>query len=199
MLNESNLLSVLSIIAEAGLSANATWLTGGSAGLLLRGIKLDNSPRDLDIYADESDALRLHEMLQSYATDQQQVSVSGIYRSVLSHYLIEGVPVELVGGFVITSREDRYAVQVTQVLAPRQLSLSVKGTAIGIVPLAHEMWFNLLRERLDRVALIAGAVRTEPAVHLEAFEAIEAANQLSGSSIGAIHDLIGISRNEGPL
>lgn len=191
MLNASNFRKVMSIVAEAARAADATWLVGGSTGLMMRGMKLDRPPRDLDLYADEGDAKRLHERLQGYAIDQQELNISGIYRSLLSHYVIEGVPVELVGGFVVQSGDDQYAVQVSGVLAARRHVVQVDGEEIGIVPLAHEMWFNLLRKRPDRVQLIAEAVKAERDLHMEAFEAIEAANRLSSSSRTHMHSLIG--------
>ncbi|GGD69290.1 nucleotidyltransferase domain-containing protein [Paenibacillus nasutitermitis] len=198
MSNPNNFHNVLSRIAEAARSAEAIWLVGGSTGLMMRGMELERPPRDLDLYADEQDARRLHERLREYAIDQQELNISGIYRSLLSHYVIEGVPVELVGGFVIQSGEDRYAVQVSEVLAPLRYVVRVDGSEIGVVPLAHEMWFNQLRKRQDRIQMIAETVKAEQDLHKEAFAAIEKANRLSPSSLAYMHDLIGNLRNEGP-
>ncbi|QYR19919.1 hypothetical protein KZ483_18840 [Paenibacillus sp. sptzw28] len=180
----------LEIIAKAASASGAVWLVGGSAGLMLRGIELTNPPRDLDLYADERDARLLHAALREYAVDDQKLNVSGVYRSVLSHYRIEGVSVELVGGFVITSGLSQYRVEVTAVLAQHSLSLTIGGCPVGVVPLAHELWFNVLRNRNDRVSLIAAAVGAEPGPHREAFCAIESRNRLSEASVKHLHNLI---------
>jgi len=177
----------LAIIAEAAESTGAVWLVGGSAGLMLRGLKLDKPPGDLDLYADSADATLLHQALASYSTDEQQINISGIYRSELSHYDIAGVSVELVGGFVVTAGLDRYQVEVREVLQPLREVFSYAGRSMGVVPLAHEMWFNLLRGRNDRVELIAAAVQSERDQHQAAFEQIESRNALSLAAIERAH------------
>lgn len=181
----------LTIIAQAVESSGMQWLVGGSAGLMLRGLELNSRPNDLDLYADEEDAFRLHKLLLPFAVDSQQESVTGIYRSVLSHYSIEGISVELVGGFEIKSGNSRYKVEVADVLAPYKHIIVMDGYEIGIVPLAHEMWFNILREREDRIHLIAEELSKQPKEHLEAFLCIEAANKLDTEQVGNVYDLLG--------
>lgn len=90
----------------------ATWLVGGSCGLLLQDVALTAAPRDLDLYVDAEGALELHQALSDYATDSQVEDRSSIYRSILSHYRIEGAKVELVGGFEVTSKDSLYKVEV---------------------------------------------------------------------------------------
>ncbi|REE94266.1 hypothetical protein A8990_10157 [Paenibacillus taihuensis] len=177
-------------IAEAAAGTEATWLIGGSTGLLLRGIDLETIPRDLDLYADDADAVVLHQALLPYAIDEQHHSVSPIYRSVLSHYLIEGIQVELVGGFVVTAGEDCYKVEVRDMLAARGAFIEAGAYRLGIVPLAHELWFNVLRDREDRVALIASQIRQEPDQHAEAVHRIASRNQLSARTVANVQRLI---------
>ncbi|CAH1221286.1 hypothetical protein PAECIP111893_04696 [Paenibacillus plantiphilus] len=183
-------IDALATVADAASATGVRWLVGGSAGLQLRGLQLDQPPRDLDIYADDGDAVKLDSALRRYASDMQQESFSPIYRSLLSHYNIEGVQVELVGGFIISSGDDRYEVEVSEVLAPLELEAVCNERKIGIVPLAHEMWFNYLRRRQDRVALIAETVRAEKERHLEGFQVIEGRNRLSKASVKQVHELI---------
>ena len=57
----------LAIIAQADESSGMQWLVGGSAGLMLRGLELNSRPNDLDLYADEEDAFRLHKLLLPFA------------------------------------------------------------------------------------------------------------------------------------
>lgn len=185
------IIEALATIADAAARAGVQWLVGGSAGLLLRGLKLDRQPRDLDIYADDGDAVKLDAALRRFAIDSQQESISPAYRSLLSHYQINGVHVELVGGFIVSGGGDRYEVEVGEVLAPLRYEAVCGERSIGIVPLAHEMWFNYLRGRQDRVELIAEAVRMDQALHLPAFRAIEGRNRLSEASVKQVHAHIG--------
>ncbi|UVI32380.1 hypothetical protein [Paenibacillus spongiae] len=186
----------LAVIADAASRTDAVWLVGGSAGLMLRGLKLDVPPRDLDLYADSRDAALLHEALRAYAIDEPKVSISTLYRSELSHYLIHGVQVELVGGFVVTAAAGKYVVEVREELQELQLTLACMERRIGIVPLAHELWFNVLRQRNDRIKLIADAVRAEPEAHMSAFRQIEARNAFTTDMVKLVHAWIGQSGTE---
>src|SRR3569832_570877 len=92
---------VMGAIAAAMSDSDARWIIGGSAGLALRGIGIGRAPRDLDLYADLDSAILLHKRLEHFSVDSQQWSETERYQSLLSHYVIEGVPVEVVGGFVV--------------------------------------------------------------------------------------------------
>ncbi|MBM7564478.1 hypothetical protein [Paenibacillus sacheonensis] len=168
-------------IAAAVSPSGAKWLVGGSTGLLLRGLELSAPPRDLDIYADDEAARTIHAALASYAVDDQGLSVSPIYRSLLSHYDIHGVQVELVGGFVVESGPDRYAVEVEAVLEPLKLTVEAGAYAVGVVPLAHELWFNVLRARPDRTEPIGRRIREERELHLDAVRLIAERNRFSAA------------------
>ncbi|MCQ6558045.1 hypothetical protein [Paenibacillus mendelii] len=186
----------LAVIANAASAADAVWLVGGSAGLMLRGLKLGQPPRDLDLYADSEDAALIHQTLREYAVDEPQVSISQLYRSELSHYRIHGVQVELVGGFVITADPNRYVVEIKDVLDELSQPVACKGHMIGVVPLAHELWFNVLRDRIDRIQLIADAVRKNPQAHMKAFQQIEARNRFSQDMVKQVHAWIGQDETE---
>lgn len=151
------------------------WLLGGSAGLALRGLSLDKPPNDLDLYADSTAALAIHRQLAGYAIDKQEHSTTAIYESLLSHYEIAGIRVELVGDFVVTARGSRYAVQVERLLRPYAESVALEAEGGGkvlipLVPLAHEFIFNVLRGREDRVAVIAEEMLKDTKRHIPAFE-----------------------------
>ncbi|MBB3109272.1 hypothetical protein FHS18_001324 [Paenibacillus phyllosphaerae] len=182
----------LSRIAEAVDGTGATWLVGGSAGLMLRGLPLTVPPRDLDLYADLEDAAIIHERLKRYAVDDPHLSVSPIYRSVLSHYEIEGISVELVGGFEVTASHSHYRVEARRVLNPHRFEIAVGHHHVSIVPLAHELWFNVLRQREDRIESIAAAIRNDRTPHLEGLDAVEAHNAFPQGLLEAVHERIGI-------
>jgi hypothetical protein len=86
----------------------ALWVIGGSTGLAMRGAEMGRAPRDLDIYADDEDAARIHLRLAEYAIDTPALSATERYRSILSHYSITGTSVELVGDFRIQAEGSLY-------------------------------------------------------------------------------------------
>ncbi|MBJ6363513.1 hypothetical protein ACFOQM_20015 [Paenibacillus sp. GCM10012307] len=182
MVTKDQLGAVLSLVSNA--VGHSQWVVGGSAGLLLRGLVLDVSPRDLDLYADEADALLIHQALASYAIDRQEESTTERYRSILSHYEIGGLSVELVGGFEVRAGNSLYKLEVRELLLPLGLEVQVlEGEVCTVAPLAHELWFNLLRSREDRLRQISAAMAADPASHLPAFKRIVQRNHLTPDQI----------------
>lgn len=169
------------LAAVIKLAGSGNWVVGGSAGLLLRGITLTTQPRDLDIYCDHADMPRMHEALRRHAIDEPACSETSIYRSWLSHYELEGIRLELVGGFRVTAHDSVYNTEVREVLQPLGLPVRVDKelSAAHVVPLAHELWFNALRDRADRVQTIVEAFSSQPAVHEKALQVIERRNRLN--------------------
>lgn len=173
---------------------DAAWIVGGSAGLMLRGLTLPSPPRDLDVYADVADAAVMHEALADSAVDSPVYSATDIYESVLSHYRLYGnAALELVGGFVVSARGCRYEVAVRERLLPHAewLTLASCGARIALVPLAHELWFNWLRGRQDRVDLICYAMKADPARHMPAYDAIVSAGAFAPEAVRAVESLLG--------
>ncbi|MFX3633497.1 MAG: nucleotidyltransferase domain-containing protein [Candidatus Pristimantibacillus sp.] len=183
--------SALTSIVRVTNGSEVSWIVGGSAGLMLRGLKLSSEPRDLDIYSDDADFDRLYDMLQPFAVDKPLLDESGIYRSKLCHFHIDGVSVELVGGFVVKAHGCRYETEVATLLLPYSDSVYVSEDAtVPVVPLAHELWFNVLRDRPDRSQLIIEAYRADEKSHQEALAQLEKRNHLSEEAIRHVHDWI---------
>ncbi|CAM4222560.1 nucleotidyltransferase family protein [Paenibacillus tarimensis] len=191
--------SALRKISSLSGAVEGAWIVGGSAGLMLRGIALAEPPRDLDIYADRADAAYLHDLLSGYATDSPAYSVTPIYESVLSHYEIEGVSVELVGGFVVTAGDDRYTVKVREGLMPYASMVNIRPAELpaAVVPLAHELIFNLLRSRMDRVEVVAAAMSEAPLQHGPALRALIAASSLTTGTEQRLLRLAGLTEAKG--
>ena len=182
----------LAVILEYVDIQKSAWIVGGSAGLMLRGLPLASEPRDVDIYCDNEDVEAIYQSLKRYATDKPIVSVTDLYQSTLCHFLIDQVQVELVGGFRVTAMGCEYKTAVRRLLIPHSNQAKLLGGehSVHVVPLAHELWFNALRERTDRVELIAQAYSGAPAVHEAALQAIEADNSFSDHAKTHIHRLI---------
>lgn len=150
-----NPLSALRRLAELLEDCDARWVVGGSTGLALRGAKLERAPRDLDVYADREAVIAIHERLADYALDGPADNETDRYRSVLSHYKLEDTIVELVGDFRIAARGSVYRTEVDHSLYPSGDSVNAEGMTVMLIPLGHELIFNLLRDRMDR-AEVAG-------------------------------------------
>ncbi len=147
-------------------SEEIVYVIGGSTGLALRGAELDRPPRDLDIYVDEEDVGDVHRLLKPFAMDDPESSVTERYRSTLSHYRIAGAIVELVGGFRVTAGKSVYKTEVREILYPECDLIDLDGTELPVVPLGHELIFNLLRERLDRAEIAGRLISSAPEKHV---------------------------------
>jgi len=164
-------------------SCGALWVIGGSAGLAMRGANLDKPPRDLDIYADEEDVPLIHARLADLALDGPARDETGRYRSILSHYAMGETVAELVGDFRVRSGDSAYRTEVRRLLHPLGESFQVRDAQVRLVPLGHELIFNVLRDRPDRCRLVGAMIRSDPARHLPALERLLQENPLSPETV----------------
>ncbi|WP_133253929.1 nucleotidyltransferase domain-containing protein [Paenibacillus xerothermodurans] len=178
------------------------WLLGGSCGLLLQGVPLQKTPRDLDLYADVSGAKEIHDRLSAYSIDEPVDDESGIYRSVLSHYDIHGIIVELVSGFEVIAFDSCYKVEaaflhsyhahelvLTDALSSGEQD-SPAPVRLKVMPLEHELLFNILRDRPDRYTAIAEELRERKGGVTPAMRDLLARNAISGKVQQKVRDLL---------
>lgn len=184
------LTEALKKLAAYRVETDGTWLLGGSCGLWLQGVPLAAAPRDIDVYADQEAARRLHERLSALATDEPRQDRSGQYVSLLSHYRLDGVTVELVGGFEVRTEGALYRTEVDGLLAREAPKVTLEGTLLPVMPLAHEFVFNLLRGRPDRYLAIAGVIRREPDRHLPLLCELLQRNRWSADLVGRMAELL---------
>ncbi|MGG6309604.1 hypothetical protein [Paenibacillus macerans] len=170
--------------------AGDAWLLGGSCGLWLQGVPLEAAPRDIDVYADQAAASRLHERLKDRATDEPHHDRSGLYASLLSHYRVEGVTVELVGAFEVRAQGSLYRTEVDELLAGAAQMIELEGISLPVMPLAHEFVFNLLRGRPDRYLSIAKVIRREPDRHLPLLYGLLERNWWSADLVGRMAEML---------
>lgn len=171
--------TALALLAETLESCDARWVVGGSTGLALRGAKLDRAPRDIDIYVDHDSVFPVHDRLSSNWLDGPEDNRTERYRSILSHYRLAGAMVELVGDFRVSAMQSDYLAEVNDFLYPNGDKVEVNGFEIGIVPLAHELLFNLLRERKDRAAVAGDLMAQNPEKHIPLLQALIRRNRFS--------------------
>lgn len=161
-----DLLVALSRLADCWSTVSVPWMLGGSCSLLVQGVDLDRLPRDIDVYTDIHAAKQLHAHPPGVNIDRQQVDRSGSYVSLLSHYELEGFPIELVGGFEVLCGGALYRLEVERLLWPAGIPFHVGHSSLRLTPLSHELLFNLLRNRPDRYQAIAEVMRQEPQRHI---------------------------------
>jgi hypothetical protein len=140
----------------AGLSDR--WLIGGSCGLLLQNVSLPANPRDIDLYADAPAIENIHKRLEPWCVHPPALSTTEMYRSTLGRYRIEKQNVELVGGFQVETANSTYAVEIDKLLSRHAVTAELNHHPVRIMPLAHELVFNVLRNRPDRYLPIAAAI-----------------------------------------
>jgi hypothetical protein len=176
----------LPVIALAELAAifrdvDARYLIGGSTGLALRGAELDRAPRDLDLYADGPEIEAVHAKLTDYCLDAPEPDETERYRSILSHYTIGDTMIELVGDFCVRARGSVYRTEVNELLYPDCDWIALDGATMPVVPLGHELIFNLLRERQDRARVAGRLIAENPSRHMPILKKLLSRNRLAAS------------------
>ncbi|GAA3405231.1 hypothetical protein ACFFNY_28620 [Paenibacillus hodogayensis] len=186
----ASVVRALDIIGQLLADCGVVWLVGGSCGALLQGTPLGVVPRDLDVYVDAGEAEAVHAALHAYSVDEQAYSETDQYGSLLSHYEIEGVQVELVGSLQVRLDEAEYEVRIRSVLAPFAAEGTVGAATVRFMPLAHELLFNVLRERRDRYEPLAAGMRSEPARHDPVLRVLLEGNRIGDRFAGRIGELL---------
>ncbi|MCD9021215.1 nucleotidyltransferase domain-containing protein [Cohnella silvisoli] len=171
--------SALALLAETLESCEARWVLGGSTALALRGARLERAPRDLDIYVDKESVSIIHDKLSQYAMDGPENNETERYHSILSHYHLAGSVVELVGDFRVSALQSLYTTEVSEFLFPNSDMIQVEGYKVPLVPLGHELIFNLLRERMDRASVVGELILRDPVKHLPLLQILLQRNHLS--------------------
>ncbi|SEB64641.1 hypothetical protein SAMN05443246_1433 [Paenibacillus sp. GP183] len=184
-------LQAMEMLQKALQYSGIKWLVGGSCGLLLHGIELVQSPGDLDIYLDEHEVEALFHILQNWALDQPLLSTTEIYTSTLSHYRVADMQVEAVGGFSVHKNGSHYYAEAEYFLQQYALNVEIQGTVLAVMPLAHELLFNMLRDRPDRYKPIAAAMLIKPEQHLPVLQDLIERNQWSPEFMLRLDKLLG--------
>lgn len=190
---ESALCSIVEELDFCGTSKPPVWLLGGSCGLLLHGVQISAPPRDIDLYCDLKDTLQLHQALQRYTVSPPEEDFSGSCYSLRGLYFIGEVKVELVGGFQVGSSPAQYAVDVSKLQTHAAVHHDEAVGRVPLMPLAHELLFNLLRGRDDRCQAIAGRLQEELAAHLPLLVQLIRENQLEACLQPRLEQLLGIT------
>ncbi|MFC9776047.1 nucleotidyltransferase family protein [Paenibacillus chitinolyticus] len=181
------------VMRQAARLLNGTgtgWLIGGSCALALQGVEIGAQPRDLDLYVDTDQAEAAARVLEPYAVDEQKLDRTGIYESLLSHYAIGGIQVELVGGFKVCAAGSQYIVEAAYLREKHAEVGQLEGESLALMPLAHELLFNILRERPDRYEAIARTINGCPSRHEAALTDLLSRNSWGDPALSVVKRLI---------
>lgn len=121
------------------------------------------------MYINRSTVPIVHERLREWALEEPHYSETPIYRSTLGHYDILGHTLEAVGGFEVEALGCLYEVDV-ELLEMYAAAAPLGDGGLKLMPLAHELLFNLLRGRPDRYNAVAAIMRSDLARHEPALQ-----------------------------
>lgn len=189
MIMPENIKRVLTEIAQAFDSTPHAWLLGGSCALWLQGVELINAPKDIDLFVDEPNAAVFHQLLAKWAVDEPRLDEDQSYSSLRSHYLRHEIEIELVGGFHIYPDQSSYQVEI-EMLNKHRCDVWLNGVQIPVMPLSHELLFNVMRQRSDRYEAIAAVMSRDWQAHLPLLENMIAQNQLNTVQMSTLQRLI---------
>lgn len=194
-----NLADVYTSLMHVGGQLNgsdAPWLLGGSTGCLLQNVRLERKPNDLDIYTDRRFIDRLEETLTEWTVEAVHYSKTVRYSSFLSRCSVARVEVELVADLSVSAESGKYHVEVEDLLMHFASNFQLENETISLMPLEHELIFNLLRDREDRFEPIAETIR-ERGVDTTLWRALQRRNALCDSFWVRASKLVGFSGEEG--
>lgn len=164
---------------------------GGSCGLAMQGVDIGKIPRDIDMYYDRVQRDILHSILLPYQKAAPHESETERYRSILSHYELEGCLVECVGAFEVRAYDSIYSVEIGGWMKNHTVQVTVEGMDVTLMPLVHELAFNLLRDRMDRVESIACVMRQDLVKHQAGVRDLVSSQSLSRAMIQRIEAHLG--------
>lgn len=106
------MLKTLSFVADRLSDHNITWGVGGS--LLLSFYKIIDKPNDIDILVDERNATKLNEIMSSVGKPKEALSSNPFRTIYFSKYRINGIDIDVMGGFAIQHDEGIYKISLQQ-------------------------------------------------------------------------------------
>ncbi|MNW32613.1 hypothetical protein D3C74_95580 [compost metagenome] len=186
----SKVIPALTKLASQCKDSEGTWLLGGSCSLWLQDVSITATPNDIDVYVDMKDVEEIHAKLSGFALDEPHLDDTGLYHSCLSHYSLDELPMELVGGFEVRTEGAYYRTEVTDVLSSEAPQWKSGNIVISLMPLAHEFVFNILRNRPDRYLAIATIIRNRPAKHLPLLSKLLERNEWNAQYVGRMAEIL---------
>lgn len=149
-------LNVLSSIAEKLNSAKLTWAVGASLLLYFKGIS--DSFNDIDLMVVEADAERAKSLLLDMG-QMQPPKPNGNYKTPYFYeFVIDGVEVDVMGGFIIVKDGQNYDCSLTRDMIVEHIV--VNGQSIPLQAVSDWRRYYKLMRREAKVAMIDAAAQS---------------------------------------
>lgn len=149
-------LNVLSSIAEKLNSAKLTWAVGASLLLYFKGIS--DSFNDIDLMVVEADAERAKSLLLDMG-QMQPPKPNGNYKTPYFYeFVIDGVEVDVMGGFIIVKDGQNYDCSLTRDMIVEHIV--VNGQSIPLQAVSDWRRYYKLMRRESKVAMIDAAAQS---------------------------------------
>lgn len=172
------------------------WLVGGSTACLLQNVPLTRKPNDLDIYTDRRFIDSLKQALAGWNIVAVHNMETERYSSYLSRCRVDTLDVEFSADLTVRTEHGQYDVEVGDLLAKHKIMTIMNDVSLPLIPLEHEMVFNLLRERSDRFRPISDTLKKR-GVNGTLWHALQQRNELSDSFWKRAGTLVGLANGEG--
>ncbi|MDL4843055.1 nucleotidyltransferase domain-containing protein [Aquibacillus rhizosphaerae] len=161
------MLNTLSFIVDRLKHMNITWAVGGS--LLLSFYEIIDKPNDIDILVDETNVTKLNEILSSIGEPKNAFSFYPFRTIDFSKYRINGIDIDVMGGFTIQHDEGIYKLSLQ-----KEANITHKDINGMIVPLCTlEDWYILywlIPYKQEKALLIEDFLRANGVVYPQLLE-----------------------------
>ncbi len=149
-----NKLKLLSNIAQELNQNNITWNLGASCMLYLRDIVSEFN--DIDLMIKEEDIIKVEKIMSKYGTPVKRVPTEKYKTKYFLEYDIDGVEIDIMGGFVIVNKDQEYSFPLKENDPFDEYMLH--GVTIHLAKV--ETWYKYysLMERTDKVRLLKNYV-----------------------------------------
>ncbi|WP_026476716.1 nucleotidyltransferase family protein [Alkaliphilus transvaalensis] len=146
------ILETLSFIGEKLNENEVLWAVGAS--LLLNQYGLIDKPNDIDLMVDQKDYPKVHQILKGLGSEVSIETKSSDYETeCFSKYIIKGVSIDVMAGFIINHKEGQYKYEFDSSSVNERLLIN----DVEIPFTALEDWFvlyQLMKNREAKVRLI---------------------------------------------
>lgn len=153
------MLETLSFIGDRLSDENITWGVGGS--LLLNFYNIIDKPNDIDILVEEGNAAKFNEIMSSIGKPKEALSSNPFRTKYFSKYKVNGIDIDVMGGFAIQHNEGIYKLSLQQQSIVAQKNIN--GVDIPLCSL--EDWYILYllipnKEKKEKALLIERYLKT---------------------------------------
>ncbi|QGH35973.1 hypothetical protein GI584_18790 [Gracilibacillus salitolerans] len=161
------MLKTLSFIGDRLKNKNIIWGVGGS--LLLSFYKIIDKPNDIDILVDETNATKLNEIMSSIGKAKEALSSHPFRTMNFSKYRINGIDIDVMGGFAIQHDEGIYKISLQQ----ESIVTHKKINGVDIPLCSLEDWYILywlIPNKQEKALLIENFLRTNGIIYPQLLE-----------------------------